>query len=96
MLVLLVAMLAGSFSPLGATLGTSGSKPKSIGVAENLCTGMAHCGIKISTCLALTLEESDLRLARGNPERLVLLETIVEVLEELYPEDVQGLSRLRS
>jgi hypothetical protein len=66
-----------------------------IGEEENLCTGIAQSGIRISTWRDLTLDESltDLPPGKGKAERLARsLETIVEVREELNPMLVQGLS----
>ena len=67
---------------------------RAIGEAENRWIGKAQSGITISTCLDLILEESPthLRPGRGKFEMLGrLLETIVEVLDELSPAEVQGL-----
>ncbi|KAH3972379.1 hypothetical protein HBI56_004300 [Parastagonospora nodorum] len=69
-------------------------KERSIGDVEKRWIGKAQSGIKISTCRDLTLEESpiDFGLGSGKLERLGrLLETNVDVLEELKPIDVQGL-----
>lgn len=87
--------MAGLEGVLGETGVLGASEPKRILMGdEEICTGRAHFGITISTCLDLTLEESptDLGLGKGNPGRLGLCETIVEVREELSPTEMQGLS----
>jgi hypothetical protein len=61
-----------------------------MGDVENRCIGSTQSGITISTCLDLKLAESpmDLRAGRGKLERLGRsLETMVEVLDELSPEE---------
>lgn len=65
-----------------------------MGEAGNLWIGKAQSGITISTCRDRMLEESPTGLRGwGKLERLKWpLEMMVEVLEELRPQDVQGLS----
>lgn len=90
------AIILGEFSTQGGDKGdlTSQSTGKVMGEVENLWIGRAQSGITISTCRDLMLEESPTEpWGRGKFERLGWpLDTTVEVLDELSPQDVQGLS----